>query len=312
MPLLDEFQNSLDRAIARTASVEFDRLRAGLGAASIAGHIKTAMKELRKLQQIHLGRMPDYHNPWVAPFYTSWYQPRQVMAACGLIQQIMTQQGGRLTRNAAGNLCVVDFGCGASATRFGLTLAVADAIEGGQSVGRIEVYGTDISQPLVKMGNRLWRDWGEEIANSNEALRTAYDKIEAVNKTVGENENWNPPEPSSAGSDRWLVALHTAYLKNRTVVRGHLRHIADAFSPMAGFATSHFQNRATVRYISPFNDPTPLQIRKTPGANCPETTDWRSEIEFEFVEHLKDIDSGYLHNRVSYSVEPTFCLLYVT
>ena len=78
MALLDEFQDSLDRAIARTVGSEFDRLREGLQAETIAGHIHTAMEELRKLQQ---GRMPDYYNAWVAPFYTSWYQPGQVNLA---------------------------------------------------------------------------------------------------------------------------------------------------------------------------------------------------------------------------------------
>lgn len=306
MALLDEFQNSLDRAIARTTSPEFDRLRAGLGAETIAGYIHTAMEELRKLQQ---GRMPDYYNPWVAPFYTSWYQPGQVNLAYTLIREMMGWQGERLTCNAAGNLCVVDFGCGASATRFGLTLAVAHAIQDGQNVGRVEVYGTDISQPMVEMGERLWATWGEEIANEG-VLRTAYETVRSVNTT--QVEGWVAPEPSGADSDRWLIALHTAYQSNSLEVRRHLRYIANAFRPRAGFVTSHVGNQLPVRVISPYDDVWEVVPMAILDADCYETTDWRSRLCFEFAEYLQYIDYNYLDNQVSYDVEPFFCLLHVT
>ena len=252
--------------------------------------------------------MPDYCNPWVAPFYTSWYQPGQVNLAYTLIREIMDQQDGRLTHNAAGNLCVVDFGCGASATRFGLTLAVAQAIQEEQNVGRVEVYGTDISQPMVDMGKSLWAAWGEEIANEG-VLRTAYEIVRSVNTT--QVEGWVPPEPSSADSDRWLVALHTAYQRNRMVVRGHLRRISNAFRPRAGFVTSHAKNWRPVRFISPFDNAVPVAPVITLDADCYETTDWRSGLCFEFAEYLQYIDSNYLNNEVRYDVEPAYCLLHI-
>ncbi|MCY4652503.1 MAG: class I SAM-dependent methyltransferase [Dehalococcoidia bacterium] len=306
MALLDEFQDSLDSAIARTVSVEFGRLRDGLEAETIAGHIHNSMVELRKLRKL---RMPDYQYEWLAPFYTSWYQPGQVHLAYSLIREVMGRQGERLTQNSAGNLCVVDFGCGASATRFGLTLAVARAIRDGQKVGRIKIYGIDISQPMVDMGENLWADWGRAIPCTG-YLRDAYEKVEAENTTriLG----WTPPEePDIADSDRWLIALHTAYQSNIVVVGEHLRHIANAFNPRAGFLTSHISNMQAVRGISPFtNVESPAPAMRL-YADCPETTEWRQGLCFEFVDHLSDKDYNYLHNEVGYDLEAPYCLLHV-
>ena len=213
-----------------------------------------------------------------------------------------------MTHNAVGNLCVVDFGCGASATRFGLTLAVAQAIQEGQNVGRVEVYGTDISQPMVDMGERLWVAWGEEIAAEG-VLRTAYDTVDSENTT--QVAGWVPPEASGAESDRWLVALHTAYQSNSVEVREHLRRIANAFTPRAGFVTSHAMNWLSVRVISPFDNAGVVEPVMRLDADCFETTDWRSGLCFEFAEHLQYIDSNYLNNEVRYDVEPTYCLLHI-
>lgn len=306
MALLDEFQESLDRAIACTAGAEFNRLRQGLQAETVAVRIHRAMVELEKLRRL---RMPDYQDAWVIPLYASWYQPRQVNLAYSLIRRIMSQQNGRLTRNAAGNLCVLDFGCGASATQFGLTLAVADAIQDRQTIGRVEVYGVDTSQPMIDMGERLWEAWGEEIASEG-VLRDAYKTVESGN--TSDVAYFTPLETLRADSDRWLVALHTAYKSNRSEVREHLRRIDDAFNPRVGFVTSHVSNRLNVRRISPFDDAKPI-VRPAGKLyiDCDETTELRRGISYEFHGHLPEKDFNYLGNQVRYDIEPSYCLLHI-
>ena len=169
---MGHIEESLDRAIAKTAYAEFTRLQKGLNSEEVAGNIHTALVELSKLRSLE---MPDYCNQWVPIFYTTWYQPSQVNLAYSLIREVMGRQEGSLTRNADGNLYVVDFGCGALATQIGLTLAVAYALKKGQNINRVEVYGLDSSQPMIDMGGRLWGEWGKEITDAN--LRDAYNLV---------------------------------------------------------------------------------------------------------------------------------------
>ena len=302
--LRQEVQNSLDSAIASTASSDFDRLRDGLGQEDVIERIHQAMDELEKLRGLQM--MPDYDNEWVAPFYTSWYQPRQVCLAYTLIRKIVERQYGRLTHNAAGNLCVVDFGCGALATRFGLTAAVAHAIQDGQNIGRVEVYGTDTSRPLIDMGERLWADWGMAIPDIG-ALRTAYETVRSVNTT--NVVDWVPPETSMADSDVWLVALHTAYRANRVEVRSQLNLMAETLNPRAGFVTSHEANRENVDFISPLDDAEMVEIEWWElEAYCRETIAWRHGLVREYP-GLDVRDARYLNGWVNYNLEEPYCLL---
>lgn len=309
---------SLDRAIAKTADAEFKRLREGLSPEAIAGNIHTALVELRKLSGPE-PEMPDYSKEWVPLLYTTWYQPRQANLAYSLIRKVMSRHEGSLTRNTDGNLYVVDFGCGALATQISLTLAVAYALNKGQNINRVEVYGLDSSQPMIDMGERLWEGWGEEIIDAN--LRNAYNLVSSENAALPRDAaSWISNRIPEDG-DHWLVALHVSYSENATEVKGCLEQIDGQLKTNVGIVTSNSDH--SVRRIWPFSPVgrRPMYAPDLPKLRreCGETTKWRRSLLTTYRSYLTDLDkktdevSWYLNGTVKYDQNwrDLRCLLHV-
>ena len=92
----------LDQAIQETARSEFDRLDEGLiRKEDVKRKVESALESVDRLRT---GGVPDYHDPWTAVFYLTWYQPRQV----NLIYSHLKSSNARLPQG----LRVVDLGCG--------------------------------------------------------------------------------------------------------------------------------------------------------------------------------------------------------
>lgn len=299
-------EESLDRAIAKTADAEFKRLQKGLNSQEVAGNIHTALLELGKLSGPG-PEMPDYSNKWVPLLYTTWYQPRQVNLVYSLIRKVMIQQEGSLTQNTDGSLYIVDFGCGALATKVGLTLAVAYALKKGQNISRVEVYGIDGSQPMIDMGERLWEEWGEEVTDAN--LRNAYNLVSSENAALPRDAAGWASNRIPEDGDHWLVALHVSYPANATKVRGYLKEIDAQIKPNVGIVTSN--SDYSVRRVWPFgrvgvgrrvvSPPEPV-LR----GDCKENTKWRRSLLTTYRAYLTDLDkktdevSRYLNGTVKY------------
>ncbi|MYA62800.1 MAG: hypothetical protein F4X94_09540 [Dehalococcoidia bacterium] len=132
-----EVTKALSNAIVEEAQREFERLSAGMGTRDIAYSVENALRELRRLSS---SEMPQYDDRWVALFYLTWYQPRQINTVYRMLR-------GYLIREdiVGSELLIVDFGCGALATQFGVALAFADLAQLRKPIPRINILLMDSS-----------------------------------------------------------------------------------------------------------------------------------------------------------------------
>ena len=49
-------------------------------------------KALRSLKELQQGRKADYGNEWVAIFYLTWYQPRQIQLAYAALRELISER----------------------------------------------------------------------------------------------------------------------------------------------------------------------------------------------------------------------------
>ena len=79
--------DALSEAITTVAQNELDELTVGLTSSQKAHQIGNALTELEKLSR-GTG-IPDYNDPWVALFYVTWYQPRQINIAYSMLKSYL-------------------------------------------------------------------------------------------------------------------------------------------------------------------------------------------------------------------------------
>ena len=153
---------ALSNAIIEVAQNELDCLSVGLTSSEKAHQIGNALTELEKLSR-GTG-IPDYSNPWVALFYVTWYQPRQINIAYSMLKSYLD-----LNRmNDRDKLFIVDFGCGALAMQFGTALAFSDATEhGNPTPNEISILSLDSSNEMIDIGCKIWEEFKEKIQTAN-------------------------------------------------------------------------------------------------------------------------------------------------
>ena len=159
----DAFRDCLDRAIARTAMDWYDRLKPDPGRSS-ADHVKEALKELGKLSA-NSGEVPRYGS-WEAPFYVTWYQPRQINLIYRSLHDYVDYFSQRNRR-----LHFIDYGCGALSLNFAVValLLVRQDLD-------IRIHAIDSSGPMLEIGRKIWAYFGFEVKDV-QSLRRAYNGL---------------------------------------------------------------------------------------------------------------------------------------
>ena len=222
---LNALTKALDVAIATVAEERFENLIKGLSEQEIAIRIHDALRALRKLRD---RKMPDYHDPWVALFYSLWYQPAHVNLAYTLCRQLLLDDGdfGR----SDGHLQVFDFGCGELAMQFGLGLAIADTL---RQPPQVDVVSKDDSEPMKSIGWDIWHCFKEESAN--------YDEIDGLRATF---DTLNFGLKKNPKATLWLTALHVAYNESdhRVKIQQGLNDLVKTLDPSVILITTHPSN----------------------------------------------------------------------
>ena len=155
-------KEALDKAIKDTAEEEFRRLVQGRDRVGVAKKICGALRSFDGLQG---GIMPAY-NKWDALIYLLWYQPDRINLAYSLVQIISGNWVIPLADEDQG-LEVSDFGCGELAMQFGLVLAMADTLKAGPPPPALTIISSDTSQPMLLIGQKLWKNFVIEINTGN-------------------------------------------------------------------------------------------------------------------------------------------------
>lgn len=215
----------IDRAIAEVAEEEFQRLTRGLIEEDVAGHVRRALEELKKLGE---GGTPAYDCEWVALFYLTWYQPRQINLVYSFLDQTRDDLPERLL--------VLDIGCGALATQFALAIFAATRAE---PAARAVVWSVDPSRPLVKIGAKLWARVQGMVRREAGRAKPLARAMTATSGRIwssfrGLEKSRQPFLHGASDHDRWLTSIHAAY----HLPNGGMGGAADFLSPTGILVTS--------------------------------------------------------------------------
>ena len=199
----------LDQAIQETGRSELKCLEEGLNRKKdVKLKVESALKSLKLLQT---GGEPDYHDPWTAVFYLTWFQPRHV----NLIYSHLKRSNERLPQG----LRVVDLGCGCSATMFALAVFAATS---GQHEARISVHGIDPSRAMRTLGSQLWVRFSKLIRREGPGGSVILGRMNRVIERMSQDsqtgDSWRDMHEETVkwrrriGRDcTWLTSVHAAY-----------------------------------------------------------------------------------------------------
>ena len=280
--------DALSGAIIEVAQREFDRLSEGLSSHQIADHISKALEELGKLSS---GKgIPDYDDPWVALFYITWYQPRQINVVYSMIKSYLSLN----TENNNRKLFIIDFGCGALAMHYGVALAFADIAQHGNPTPEIRIISIDSSEYMTRIGRDLWEAF-ENFVQSYDELNYLYEisgSIRFITIQISDKQTSNEARErlerfsnrnDLSGYKCWLSAIHTVYEESLSDTKDWLRFLANTFNPDSGFITSFSGNLGLAYDMSPFRyertyTQLNVNIRLVFEGGLDEILDWRYNV----------------------------------
>ena len=270
---------ALQSAIADVGRGEFDRRSRPMRRRDVPRRVESALRELDKLRR---GEMPDYDDPWVALFYTLWYQASHINLAYSTLLELM--DNGVIRIPSRGGMRFVDFGAGALAAQIGTVLALADPDHRltSKNITRIKCDAVDASKPMLRIGQMIWlRFKGEtrqrHLAKVIRAVSPAYlsdvGKIQTRGNPVGV-----------------LTAFHAVYddVEVRDEISESLATLNSNLSPSVFVITAHSGREGSAVRISPFRREALRNIAEDVapalGGTLRKVTDLRKEIWTEIAE----------------------------
>ena len=307
---------ALDSAMLKVAEDEFARLTEAHSDPASWG--ERVWRGLESLDSLRFGNPPAYSDEWTALLYFTWYQPKQINLAYSVIKTLLEQRNqDRLILGDGGEMYVFDYGCGALATQFAMSIAVADALEQGEAVSEVRISSYDPEQAMIDLGDKMWERFKVEICNTpdSDTLIDALCLVEPFASTSGFSVK-------TADKDNWLIALHAVYGSNWQIVKENLSKIFNKIEPNAGFITTHSVGRNLIAAINPFD--TRLSHINT-GWITPQfsrvfhkTSEWRNEIRMRMPVEILQRPLGnrtvdyYLSTNVDCHWRTEACLVYHT
>ena len=288
----------LDQAVAAVAKQKIEE---------ITGPLEEGRKNLRiaeatdSLDELRRGGIPEYSDPLVDAFYMVQYQLQHINLTYSMIMSSTQIKEANSDLVDEHSLHVVDYGCGALAMRFGVVLAIADALERGQQVRNLRIDSLDPAIPLVELGVEIWSQFLELVAaEKSNKLRWLMQAIAAMerphpNLQLGVQLKEISGMPNA---NHWLSAVHVVYggpEGNSDEVRENLAYLRDATNSDMGFITTHSSKEKTAMAVSPFGEgyslsrlvPVPLFNNGIPAPLCAELlhefrpANWRTFWEWD-------------------------------
>ena len=297
---------AIDRATTRVARAELQWLEKGISRANLTEKVRGALSSLVDLQQ---GVPPDYNDPWVALFYLTWYQPRQIYYARHLINMMnQNRSGNPFMSESSHTLHVVDFGCGCLAMQFAIAWAGAEALEKGLKTKQIRIDSYDAADSMVILGRTLWESFKEQIKDDARFRHLAL-SASLIEPRYGNPNSLVDFGARATGEERWLSALHTVYENNLDLVRQGLANIASKFQPDIGMMSCYPNDKpiGLLRQASPFGAQGFRSVPAGPGeqteASLCRVTEWRRSLSERISGH------SFLNREVPWT-HPAFGLTY--
>ena len=261
--------NILDHVITTVSEQEFNRLASDLNTNQITQKVFDALESLGKLQK---GEMSDYHDEWVALFY-SWYQPSQINLAYSMIQSIINS-----TDILNEKLHIVDFGCGSLAMQFGVALAVADTIitKNKKSITEIRIDSIDTSRAMINIGKEMWELFTKLY---NQKLYNHLGPVCEIIKPNYYKDIGQAELAQSSDRDRWISAIHAVYDENKDDIKQSLKSLRNRFYPHVCFVSTHDSKKSLLKEVWPFSSkPRKTELSLQFNGELTKITEWRRNL----------------------------------
>ena len=280
----------LDRAIADVAREEYQRLTEGMRPEDREKFVGGALDDLNN--KLGRGMSPNYKSEWIALFYLTWYQLRQVHLAYTVLRYLLDNLKQEPPRQ------VIDFGCGSGAVQIALSILLAE----NSAWQNVAVHGIDSSEPMMRIGRDLWRKFRKRIVNESDRSggvhfagklrRTLYLMSSSCSYDTSYKASAALPatrEATSSG-DCWLTAIHASYQSNRKDMEAVFGRIRKEHEPVIELVTFFdrydprlfFERLGFMKKMKPRSD---LKVNSST-----EITRWRKELR----EELKNLSNWRL------------------
>lgn len=263
--------------------------------------VRRLSEVFKQFKQMAEGKAePMFTDPWVALFYLLWYQPSQISLFHSVFADFLSEDDdGDPSRTANGNLQIADFGCGAFAAQFGLTLACME-LQDSQVISNLAITNIDSSRAMTTLGRDLCTEWerqlnavGQQQLSDMSAMissKVAHHRIERVT-----NINQN--------AKRCLVMSNAMFPSNLRDVSDQLTCLWRDMMPHRAILAT-IPGRASLTYAkdafpdSQWISPPSSPIYRKKG-KAPKLSQWRQDLLAQLNPSSEcPIVTGYLKNDV--------------
>ena len=188
--------------------------------------------------------MPDYDSEYMVPAYVILYQLGRVYMAWEAFSKLKDETN--YATRGQGTLRIVDYGAGTAVARVGAALMVAEAMEDGLDVDRIEFDEVDISRRMLGMGNVVWRAFKQGVQR-NFADTTLARAVQIVRY----KQHKDPKTVRNDSSETWLTAFHVIYPEN-DALKEEINLLYQTTDPTGGAFSCHEGNLERMQDVFPF------------------------------------------------------------
>ena len=260
----------VDDALVEFAERRFTSLRSNLPRPAFTDRVLGALEDLKKLQG---DGSPDYSNPWVGLFYTTWYQPRQINLAYWTVRKLFQE-----LKPPARAIEVVDFGSGSGAFSIGLACALAEF--GQESLIRdVRMHCID-QKEMYRTGGVLWLPFLRRLKHQQDAATTPRYSFRPAESAFSIDDKVVISRDSNR--DCWLIASHVLYKERIEHLKWDLLHLRQTLRPEVICLTGPSFKSALADVADPAreaeHDKSAYSPRLPRSGILPKITNWRKNL----------------------------------
>ena len=233
----------------------------------VAARIGKALRSLGRLQE---GVSPAY-DEWDALFYLTWYQPRHVS-----LNHLLA---AHLFADGPQPVHIIDFGCGALASRFAFAVSAA-MLDARAPDLHVDIHGIDNSEPMVRMGESMWSKFVESVSDPDlvAACRAVDQRTYAsygdYRRSPAAHAPFVYPSPNC-----YLLGVHTTYDSNKAELRETFAEIRSERDPAATIIVCQAsKERVAMQVVGDGFRPLRLVLEQSWDGELQAITQWRRSL----------------------------------
>ena len=308
-------ENCLSLAIMIASQEEYTRLESSSGVGGNLHEVARAIqRSLISLERLRSQQMPEYTD-WDPLLYGTWYQPRQINLAYGLLTWARMKSWEENPFEAGkATLHIVDFGAGSLAVQLAAAVAVADAFEHVASIRRIRIDSIDTSQSMMRFGERIWT-WFKVFVEAMDP-NGALDQV--LRLIVYETHETICSIAPVVDATCYVTAINAVYDRNRQEVKADLSSLVKKLRPRCVLTSTVAWKGNLLSEVSPLagnteysewatmkNDPIDMPIHL--AGNVKYMSEWRRQRLRDLEETgtlmtVRDIDHRFIRSMLSNNV----------